>query len=601
MINLDTVLKGVTNPSRYTANEYNANVAAEAEINYCLCFPDVYEVGMSHLGSSILYNIINSRQDARCERCYSPWVDMEEKLREVNIPLFSLETNTPLKEFDILGISVGYELLFSNVINMLNLSGIPLLAKERDDSYPIIIAGGGGVFNIEPICEVFDLVVVGEGEEVTGELLDLYKKFKGDKQAFIAEAAKLAGIYVPSFYDISYKADGRIDTIKPNHEHAQLPVQKRVVEDLDKAVYPTKPLVPYFKSVHDRMVLEIFRGCTRGCRFCQAGYIYRPVREKSLDVLVSQAKELFANTGCDEISLCSLSSGDYSRINELLLTLTEYFSKRHVSVALPSLRVDSISGELTQLIKAVRKTGLTIAPEAGSQRMRDRINKNLTEEDILTNVRSAFLSGYDTVKLYFMLGLPHETNEDLDAIADLVYKIREEYYTLPKEKRARPPHITVSASCFVPKPFTPFIYNGQDDYDTLREKQFYLKDQLKKLKNVKFNYHDPKVSRLEAILTRGDRRLLKAIVCAVAKGVKFDAWNECFDYDIWNEAFVECGIDPSFYANRDFDYDETLPFDMISCGVAKAFFVAEAERAKEGTTTPDCRNGCVGCGMEGCS
>lgn len=596
-MNLDNLLKGVTNPARYTSNEYNLKIKTNADINFCLCFPDIYEVGMSHLGSSILYNILNLREDTFCERAFSPWTDFEERLKQEDIALFSLETQTPLKDFDILGFSVGYELLFSNVINMLNLAKIPALACDRSDDYPLIIAGGGGVYNIEPICEVFDLIVIGEGEEIINELTDLYSAHRKNKHEFLENAAKISGVYIPAFYDISYNENGTIKAIEKNNANAAFPVEKRIIKNLDEVKYPTKPLVPYMHTVHDRMVLEIFRGCTHGCRFCQAGYIYRPVREKNVDTLISQAKEIYANTGCDEISLCSLSSGDYSNITELLTELNGYFSEKRVSVGLPSLRVDTLNEQLSTLIRSVRKTGLTVAIEAGSQRLRDIINKNLSEEEILNNVHSAFLAGYSTVKLYFMIGLPGETYEDLDAIYDITYKIREKYYCLPKESRIRAPKITVSASCFVPKPFTPFFWIGQNSLDLLKEKQYYLKDKFKSLRGVKFNYHDANLSFFEAVMARGNRKLLPVIIDAVNNGAKFDAWNEFFDLTLWRSSFERFGLNPEFFANRDISENEVLPFDTISCGVSKEYLQKELKKGE--TTTPDCRLSCQNCGMKG--
>ena len=597
---LERILPGVQKPARYTGGELGEvkkDITADTT-RFAFCFPDVYEVGMSHTGTSILYHLLNNMEGVYAERCFCPWPDMEQALEAAGLPLFSLETKTPLYEFDIVGFSLSYEMSNTNVLAMLSMAGIPLRAAERSEG-PVVIAGGGSTYNPEPVADFFDIFVIGEAEESLPELIGLYKQCKREgfeRSAFLRKATGIGGIYVPSLYDIAYNEDGTIKSITAK-EGAPKSVQKRVAADFDASFFPCFPIVPYLGVVHDRVTLEIMRGCTRGCRFCQAGMVYRPVRERNADRLIEQAKESIANTGHEEVSLCSLSTGDYSEVARLVCELTDAFEGSGVSVAVPSLRVDSYEGEYAQRLKQVRNTGLTFAPEAGTQRLRDIINKNITDDDIYSAVKEAFESGSNGVKLYFMIGLPGETDEDVKGIAHMAAKIRDLYYGVPKEKRRGGFKLTVSASNFVPKPHTPFQWEPQDSMDELYRKQRLLKDALKYIKGVTYNWHDSRLSMLEAVFSRGDRKLSRLLEEAFRLGCRFDSWMELFDFDKWKKAFETAGIPAEFYANRERGENEIFPWDMIDTGVSREFLWSEKNASLAGATTPDCREGCLGCGL----
>lgn len=595
---LDKILKKVQKPGRYTGGEFNSirKNPDDVKIRYAFCFPDSYEIGMSHLGMKILYHLLNERADTFCERVFAPWPDMEEEMRNEEVPLFSLESKTPVKSFDFVGFTLQYEMCYTNVVNMLDLSGIPIYSKDRGEDCPFVYAGGSCTYNGEPVADFFDFFSIGEGEESTMELMDEYVKWKEEglpRIEFLKRVAQLPGFYVPSFYDVEYDEEGKISRLQPNCPEAPLSVRKRVMENLSESYFPDKIIVPYVDIVHDRIMLEMFRGCIRGCRFCQAGMIYRPVREKSPEVLLRQAEKLIKSTGYEEMSLMSLSTSDYRSLpcfTEKLLEMTE---EKKVSLSLPSLRVDNFSVGLMQKIQKVRKSGLTFAPEAGTQRMRDIINKGVTEEDLLKSAKIAFSGGWTSVKLYFMIGLPYEEIEDCVGIAHLAKKVVGAYFEEPKEKGKRP-MITVSVSSFVPKPFTPFQWAAQNEPDEIHKKQYAIGDEIKS-KYIKYNYHESKVSVLEGVFARGDRRLSKVIELAWKKGCKFDGWDEHFLSEKWDEAFNEAGINPAFY-RRERTYDEILPWDIIDIGVTKEFLMRENERAKKGIVTENCRQKCSACG-----
>ena len=593
----------VQKPVRYMGGEYGAVMKdpASVDVRYAFLFPDTYEVGMSHLGMKILYHAINARDDAWCERVFSPWVDMAELMRQNDVPLFSLESRTPIREFDLLGVTLQYEMSFTNILEALDLAGIPLRREDRTDG-PFVIVGGPCAFNPEPLAPFVDLVALGDGEEETQQTIDVYRKWKAaglPREEYLRMCAGIPGIYVPSLYDVAYNDDGTVRAVTPKPgSGAPAVVKKALVKDLDIAVYPEKLIVPYGEIVHNRIMLEIFRGCTRGCRFCQAGMIYRPVRERRIETLMALADKLVSSTGYDEISLMSLSSGDYSCLPELARQMVERFAARRVKISLPSQRIDNVLTDTLKQTQKVRKTALTLAPEAGTQRLRDVINKGVTEQDLIRSVTDAFDQGWSAVKLYFMLGLPTETDEDVLAIADLAEKVRRCYFSIPKERRAPGLRITVSASVFVPKNDTPFQWSPQLNYDEVVRRQQLLRQALGRLKGVDFKYHAPDISYIEAVFARGDRRMGEALERAWRLGCRFDGWSDQFRYDLWLQAFRETGLDPDFYATRPRPVDEVFPWDHLDCGVTRQYLLREWEKAQRAQCTPDCRNGCTGCGMK---
>ena len=600
----DEILLKIEKPARYIGNEVNSVMKNkdEVDIRFAMCFPDVYEIGMSHLGIQILYDMFNQREDTWCERVYSPWPDLDKVMREKKIPLFALESQDPIRNFDFLGITIQYEMCYTNILQILDLSGMPLRAADRDESWPLVMGGGPCTYNPEPLAPFFDLFYIGEGETVFGEVLDSYKKYKKagkSKKEFLKRAAEIPGIYVPSFYDTTYKEDGTIASFVPNNPHAKEKIEKQVVMDITNTYYPRKPVVPFIKATQDRVTLEVQRGCIRGCRFCQAGMLYRPTRERDVKFLKDTAKAMLDSTGHEEISLSSLSTSDYSKLQELLEYLIDDCSERKVNISLPSLRIDSFSLDVMRKVQDIKKSSLTFAPEAGTQRMRDVINKGLTEEIILEGADKAFEGGGSRVKLYFMLGLPTETEEDMKGIAHLAESIAKRYYEIPKDQRHGKCQIVVSTSFFVPKPFTPFQWAGMFRKEDYLERAKIVKEEIKaqlNQKSIKYNYHEADVTVLEGILARGDRRVADVLEATYRKGAIFDAWSEYFRYDLWMDAFEEAGLDPEFYTLRERPLDEIFPWDFLSIGVTRKFLEKEWEKAHQEAVTPNCRMKCSGCG-----
>ena len=600
----DDILLRVDKPARYIGNEVNAVMKNkdEVDIRFAFVFPDVYEIGMSHLGIQILYDMLNRRDDIWCERVYSPWTDLDKIMREENIPLFALESQEPIKDFDFIGITIQYEMCYTNILQVLDLAQIPLLAKDRTEEHPLVIGGGPCTYNPEPLADFFDIFYIGEGEMVFYDLMDRYKEWKAagkSKKEFLEMAAEIPGLYVPAFYDVEYNEDGTIKAFEPNNEHAKRVIDKQMVLDVTDTSYPEKPVVPFIRATQDRVVLEIQRGCIRGCRFCQAGMLYRPTRERDVEMLKEYAYKMLKSTGHEEISLSSLSSSDYSQLEELVTFLIEEFKGKGINISLPSLRIDAFSLGVMSKVQDIKKSSLTFAPEAGSQRLRDVINKGLTEEIILEGAGQAFEGGWTRVKLYFMLGLPTETEEDMKAIAHLADKVARRYYEIPKDQRSGKCQIVASTSFFIPKPFTPFqwatMLNREDYIGKANVVNHEMKTQLNH-KSLKYNWHEADVTVLEGVFARGDRRVGKALLEAYKLGCIYDSWGEHFKYDLWVQAFENTGVDIDFYNLRERDLDEILPWDFINIGVTKKFLQREWKNAMEGKVTPNCRMQCAGCG-----
>lgn len=602
----DEILLTVEKPARYIGNEINMVVKDldKIDIRFCMCFPDVYEIGMSHLGIQILYDMFNRREDTYCERVYSPWVDLDKIMREQQIPLFALESQDPIKDFDFLGITLQYEMCYTNILQILELSQIPIYTKDRTDNDPIVLGGGPCSYNPEPIADFFDFFYIGEGETVYDQVLDAYKENKQQglsRKNYLERIAQIEGIYVPSFYDVEYKEDNTIQSFHKNNEHAKESIRKQVEMSLSDTFYPMKPLVPYIKVIQDRVVLEIQRGCIRGCRFCQAGMVYRPIRERNVEFLKDYAAKMIKATGHEEISLSSLSSSDYSALKELVYYLIDEFRSKGVNICLPSLRIDAFALEVMSKVQDVKKSSLTFAPEAGSQRLRDVINKGLSEEAILKGAMDAFNSGWNRVKLYFMLGLPTETEEDIEGIAVLSHKVAREYYTLPKDQRNGRVKIVTSTGFFVPKPFTPFQWVRMNTTEEYLVKQRFLRVKMNEQinsKSIKYNWHEAEVSILEGVFARGDRRIGKVIYDAYKAGCLYDSWSEYFKYDVWMKAYQDNNIDIAFYTSRERELEEILPWDFIDVGVTKDFLWREYKRGIEEKVTPNCRKACADCGAK---
>lgn len=602
---IEKLLLQVRTPSRYIGGELNSVVKdkSKVDLRFAFCFPDTYEIGMSHLGMKILYSLTNSRENYWCERVFAPDVDFEELMRKNDIPLYGLESLEPIKDFDFIGFTIQYEMCYTNILNMLDLAGVPVKACDRTALAPIVVAGGPCVCNPEPLVDFIDIFIIGEGEEVNLELMDLYAEMKkkgASKQEFLEASAEIDGIYVPSLYDVSYNEDGTVKTFTPDNVHAKPVVRKRIIKDFDKVFYPDSFVVPYSEIVHDRAIVEVLRGCIRGCRFCQAGYIYRPFREKTTGTICKETKSLCENTGYEEVSLSSLSTSDFSDIENMLVKLSDYTEEEKINLSLPSMRIDRFSKELMEQIQKVRKSGLTFAPEAGTQRLRDVINKNITEEEIFRACKLAFDGGYTSVKLYFMLGLPTETDDDVRGIADLAERIVDFYYENPNRPKGKNIQISISCATFVPKPFTPFEFEPQASEEEIKHKQEVLLSSVRSRKRINVSWSKYRVSVLEAVLAKGDRRLCNVIYDAWQSGCKFDSWDEHYRYDLWKRALEKNGLDTDFYACRKREYDELFPWDHLDYYVSKEFLVRENKTAHNAVTTPNCRDKCSGCGVSKC-